>query len=288
MKNKNIASTLGVIGISSLVGLSSISAQDAAPTPPKAPVAPAAPEISEAEKKQIRSYIIGYQHGQSLFGYGLIADDVDNDAVMKGFLEGLKGDKPSYEEEKIRVVMQAFVETMQERQAKKAAANLAAGQAFLAENGKREGVITTASGLQYEVLKKGTDKKYVAPAGGPDMKTKFLVHYRGTLIDGTEFDKSPEGQPIPMTLQVIPGFKEAITTMPIGAKWKLFIPTNLAYGPNPPSPQIAPNSALIFDLELVEIQVAPPAPKQPAASAVTPPVPIPAPPKAESKKASAE
>ncbi len=109
------------------------------------------------------------------------------------------------------------------------------------------------------------------------------------LIDGTEFDKSPDGQTFPMTLQVIPGFKEALTTMPIGSKWKIFLPSKLAYGPRAAGPKIGANSALIFELELVEIQAAPPAPiappiaprvpgpPRPRASAVTPPVQVPAP-----------
>ena len=110
------------------------------------------------------------------------------------------------------------------------------------------------------------------------------MNYRGTLIDDTEFDKSPEGQPFPMTLGVIPGFKEALTTMPVGAKWKIFLPSELAYGPRAAGPKIGANSALIFELELVEIQQAPPVPAAPAppavpaapkASAVTPPVPVP-------------
>lgn len=281
MKNKNIASTLGVIGISSFVCLTSISAQDAAPVPP---AAPAAPQMSEAEMKKISSYIFGYQHGQRLGSSGLSGGDIDNDGMIQGFLEGLKGDKPGYDEEKIRGAMEALGAIVEKREAKKGEDNLAAGKAFLEENGKREGVTTTASGLQYEVLKKGTDKKYVAPAGGQDPNTKFLVNYRGTLIDDTEFDKSPEGQPFPMTLGVIPGFKEALTTMPVGAKWKIFLPSELAYGPRAAGPKIGANSALIFELELVEIQQAPPVPAAPAppavpaapkASAVTPPVPVP-------------
>ncbi|BDS07693.1 hypothetical protein NT6N_27330 [Oceaniferula spumae] len=303
MKNKNIASVLGVVGLTSLVGLGALSAQDAAPpkapaTPPAAPAEPAAPKLSDDEVAAISSYLLGYQHGQRLGGSGLTSADVNNDAVIKGFLAGLKGDKPVYEEDKIRAAMEALGKVVEEREAKKSEVNLAAGKAFLEKNGKRDGVTTTASGLQYEVINKGTDKKYEAPAGGPDMGTKFLVNYRGTLIDGTEFDKSPEGQPYPMTLQVIPGFKEALTTMPVGAKWKLFIPSDLAYGPRAAGPKIGANSTLIFELELVEIQAAPtppPAPPaapqaqpRPGATAVTPPVEVPAPPKKDPKKASAE
>ena len=286
MKNKNITSVIGVLGISSLVGLSSISAQNAPPAPP---AQPAIPELTEAEAKAISSYLLGYQHGQRLGGSGLVAADMDNDAVLKGFLEGLKGDKPIYEEAKIRGAMQKLGELVEAREAKKATENLAAGKAFLEKNGKRDGVITTASGMQYEVLKKGGDKKYT-PTGGNDLNTKFLVNYRGTLIDGSEFDKSPEGQPYPMTLQVIPGFQEALKSMPVGSKWKLFLPSELAYGPRAAGPKIGPNSALIFELELVEIQAAPPAPARP--SAVTPPVPVPVPtpaaPKEDAKREKAE
>lgn len=293
MKNKHIASALGVIGLTGLAGMSSLSAQaPAAPTPPPAP-AQELPKLTDAEVKEISSFLLGFQQGQQLGGNGLIAEDVSSNDLVKGFLEGLKGDRPTIPEEKIRAAMAALSQTVQERAAKVAEANLAAGNAFLEKNGKREGVTTTASGLQYEIINKGGAGKYEAPAGGAaDNGTKFLVNYRGTLIDGTEFDKSPEGKPFPMTLQVIPGFKEALTTMPIGAKWKLFIPANLAYGPRGAGAKIKPNSALIFELELVEIQKAAPmpapggvpiptpgaAPRKPKATAVTPAVQVPVPP----------
>lgn len=290
MKNNHIVSVLGVIGLTGLVGMSVLSAQTPAPPAPAPVPAPVLPELSDAEIKEISSFLLGFQQGQQLGGNGLQATDVDNDALVKGFVEGLKGGIPSYPEEKLRAAMQALGKSVQDREAKKGQVNLAAGKAFLEKNGKLKGITTTASGLQYQVINKGTDKKYVAPAPGTqDSGTKFMVNYRGTLIDGTEFDKSPEGRPIPMTLQVIPGFKEALTTMPVGSKWKLFIPSGLAYGPRAAGPKIGPNSALIFELELLEIQAAAPAPvpvptprlsqpRQPKASAVTPPVQVPAPP----------
>lgn len=295
MKNNHILSVLGVIGLTGLVGMSTLSAQAPAPgAPPAAPTDPL-PTLTPAEVKEISSFVLGFQQGQQLGGNGLVSKDVDSAQLVKGFLEGLQGNPPSVPEPKLRAAMQALGQSVQAREAKKGEANLAAGEAFLAKNAKVEGITTTESGLQYQVLNKGGDKKYVAPpAGAQDTGTKFLVHYRGTLIDGSEFDKSPEGTPFPMTLQVIPGFQEALTTMPIGAKWKLFIPSKLAYGPRAAGPKIGPNSALIFELELVEIQAAPPAPAltpaqlpvpvpttrpaRPAASAVTPAVQVPAPP----------
>ncbi|MBT8037667.1 MAG: FKBP-type peptidyl-prolyl cis-trans isomerase [Verrucomicrobiae bacterium] len=286
MKNNNITSYLGVIGfagLASFAGVVTLSAQ--APAPGAPPAAPAGPKLTAAEVKNISSYVLGLQSSSRFAGAGLTVDDIDSAAVIKGFLAGLKGEKPEYPEAKLRAAMEALGKMVQGREAKKGEANLAAGNAFLAENAKKKGVITNPSGLQYEVINKGTDQKYVAPANGaPDGGTQFMVHYRGTLIDGSEFDKSPEGQAFPMTLQVIPGFKEALTTMPVGAKWRLFLPAALAYGPRAAGPKIGPNSALIFELELVEIKAAPapvPAPPVPAprprASAVTPPVQVPAP-----------
>jgi len=269
-------SVLGVIGLAGLVGLSSLSAQNATPPAPPAPPAPPtaapAPVLTDAEVKHLSSYILGLQATQRLGGSGLTADDLEMDGLTKGFLAGLKGDKPEYPEAKLRAAMEALGKKVQDRQAMAGEKNLAAGKTFLAANGKREGVTTTASGMQYEVIKKGTDKKYVAPAGGaPDNNTRFMVHYRGTLIDGTEFDKSPEGQTFPMTLQVIPGFQEALTSMPVGAKWKIFLPSELAYGARAAGPKIGANSALIFELELVELQKAP----APAPGGVAPPVQAP-------------
>lgn len=252
--NKNtITSVLGVVGFAGLASTGTLIAQDATP-----PAAAPAPQLTDAEVKDISSYILGLQSSQRFGASGLTSDDVDMEAFGKGFTAGLTGEQPAYPEAQLRAAMEALGKKVQARQEKLAEANLAAGNAFLAENGKREGVTTTASGMQYEVLKKGGDKKYTAPEGGADDNgTRFMVNYRGTLIDGTEFDKSPEGQPFPMTLQVIPGFKEALTSMTVGSKWKIFLPANLAYGARPAGPKIGANSALIFELELVDIQKAP-------------------------------
>ncbi|MCG7490723.1 FKBP-type peptidyl-prolyl cis-trans isomerase [Vibrio sp. Of14-4] len=127
--------------------------------------------------------------------------------------------------------------------------NFAAGQAFLLENGKQEGVITTESGLQYKVLSKGEG------TSNPSPKSKVKVHYHGTLIDGTVFDSSVErGEPISFGLnQVIKGWQEGLTYMVEGDKFRLFIPSTLAYGKKGTGP-IPPASTLIFDVELLEIQ----------------------------------
>ena len=228
---------------------------------------PAKPKLDPAVIKTDSSYALGLRTGSGFaqqFGkFGVGAADLDEANFLKGFMAALKGGKPEVDEKKLQAAMEALGEMLQGREKVAAAANLEAGKKFLAENGKRKEVTTTKSGLQYEVLAKGGEEKYVAPKEGEKgaAEKQFMVNYKGTLIDGKQFDASPAGEPVAMTLQVVPGFKEALTTMPVGAKWKIFMPSELAYGEERRSADIAPNSALIFELELVKIQDAPAAPE---------------------------
>jgi FKBP-type peptidyl-prolyl cis-trans isomerase len=226
---------------------------------------PAKPKLDPAVVKSDSSYALGFRTGggfaQQFGKFGVGAADLDPETFLKGFMAAIKGGKPELEEAKLQAAMEALGEMLQNREKATAAANLEAGKKFLAENAKKEGVTTTKSGLQYKVINKGGDKKYVAPKEGEEDNKQFMVNYKGTLIDGKEFDASPAGEPVPMTLQVVPGFKEALTTMPVGAKWKVYLPSELAYGEERRSAEIAPNSALIFELELVDIKDAPPAPE---------------------------
>lgn len=246
-------------------------AADAAPATQEATTpaveVPAKPKLDPAVVKSDSSYALGFRTGggfaQQFGKFGVTAADLDKETFLAGFMAALEGGKPGVEEAKLQAAMEALGEMLQTREKATAAANLEAGKKFLEENAKREGVVTTKSGLQYEVLEKGGSEKYVAPKEGDKeaAEKQFLVNYKGTLIDGTEFDASPPGQPVPMTLQVVEGFKEALTTMPVGAKWKVYMPSNLAYGEERRSAEIAPNSVLIFELELVKIQDAPAAPQ---------------------------
>ena len=131
----------------------------------------------------------------------------------------------------------------------KAAANLAAGKAFMEENAKREGVISTELGWQYEILKAAEGEK-------PTHKSKVKCHYHGTLIDGTVFDSSVKrGKPATFPLnRVIAGWTIALQMMPVGAKWRLYLPPHLAYGEEQASAEIGPNSPLIFEVELLGIE----------------------------------
>ena len=234
-----------------------IMAQEAAKEAPKAPTA--------ADIKQDSSYAVGYSAGSAFaenFGvHGVALGDFDMEIFMKGFTSAANGKKPEVDAEKLQAAMMGLSEFIQAREKTIAEENLKAGTEFLAKNGKREGVTTNKSGLQYEVIAKGGDKKYIAPTDGAEDNKLFMVNYRGTKIDGTEFDASPAGKPVEMTLQVVEGFKEALTTMPVGAKWKLFMPSSLAYGEERRSADIGPNCALIFELELLKIQDAPAAPE---------------------------
>lgn len=227
---------------------------------PKTPAAPAvekkAEQLSPEVVKSRTSYGIGYQSAFQLANAGLIVSDFDKDAFLSGFTEALAGAELKFTPAQLDAAMQTMQASLMERDKKIGEDNLKKGTAFLAENAKKEGIKTTESGLQYLVLEKGGDKKYEAPKDAPagvDQQSEFHVNYRGTLIDGTEFDKSPEGQPVPFTLQVVPGFSEALKMMPIGSKWQIFIPAKLGYGERRSGAKLGPNSTLIFEVELTKI-----------------------------------
>ena len=246
-----------------------VHAQPGAPAAPVAPATPAAapkPAADPATVKADSSYALGMRtggtFGQQFGRFGVTSADIEPEAFMKGFLSGLKGGKPTEAETaKLQSAMESLGEMLQAREKTLATNNLEAGKKFLEENGKRKEVTTTKSGLQYEVLAKGGEEKYVAPKDEKSPEKQFSVNYKGTLTDGTEFDASAPGEPALMNLQVIDGFKEALTTMPVGSKWKLFIPSGLAYGEQRGSALIGPNSVLVFELELLKIEDAPAAPE---------------------------
>lgn len=180
-------------------------------------------------------------------------DDFDNDLFIQGFTNVLDSTNLLLDEAKAQQVVRAyFQKKQQEEMAKRqeeAKKNKEEGEKFLAENKTKEGVQTTESGLQYIVLKEGTGEK-------PTTASKVKVHYHGTLIDGTVFDSSVDrGEPTEFGVtQVIKGWTEGLQLMKEGAKYKFFIPSDIAYGANPrPGGKIKPNSTLIFDVELLEI-----------------------------------
>ncbi|MGA2316546.1 MAG: FKBP-type peptidyl-prolyl cis-trans isomerase [Thermodesulfobacteriota bacterium] len=185
------------------------------------------------------SYIIGMNIGNDLKRQSI---DISPKILAEGVQQALAGSKPLLTEQEIQETMMAFQKEMMAKQKER-------GDAFLAENKKKEGVKTLPSGLQYKVIKAGTGKK-------PKLNDTVMTHYRGTLIDGTEFDSSyKRGQPVSFLVSgVLPGWTEALQLMEEGAKWQLFIPSNLAYGERGAGGIIGPNATLIFEIELISIQ----------------------------------
>lgn len=216
--------------------------------PPSEPAAPEA-ELKLETPNQRLSYGVALGLGRNMANDGM---SVDVDAFAAGLRDAMTDSPQRLSDQEIQQEMMAFQERItQEREAANQAlaqANLAAAAAFLEENGNREGVMTTASGLQYEVIEAGE-----GATPGPDDSVE--VHYRGSLIDGTEFDSSyARGEPVTFGVgQVIAGWTEALQLMQVGAKYKLFIPSELAYGPGGAGDRIGPNATLIFDVELLSI-----------------------------------
>jgi FKBP-type peptidyl-prolyl cis-trans isomerase len=188
------------------------------------------------------SYALGMLMAGSVKGSGL---DVDLDSFMAGFQDALRGSATRLTSEQAQTLVQAAVGAAQ---TKKAGDNLAAGQAFLAQNRGKAGIKETASGLQYEVLSLGTGPM-------PAASDTVTVNYEGRLLDGTVFDSSiARGEPATFALgQVIHGWTEGLQLMPVGSKFRLYIPSDLAYGARGAGNLIGPNATLIFDVELLSI-----------------------------------
>ncbi|AHG87292.1 Peptidyl-prolyl cis-trans isomerase [Bibersteinia trehalosi USDA-ARS-USMARC-190] len=190
-------------------------------------------------------YGVGLQIGQQLIGSGL---DVEPNAVVKGILDVLNQNEPALDINEVTKALQELSARAEAEQRKAFEALEAEGKAFLEENKKAKGVQVTESGLQYEILTEGTGAR-------PAKTDKVRVHYTGSLIDGTVFDSSVKrGTPaeFPVT-GVIAGWVEALQMMPVGSKWRLTIPHNLAYGERGAGASIPPFSTLIFEVELLEI-----------------------------------
>ncbi len=200
------------------------------------------PEKPQSQKERA-SYIFGLNTGKMLSQQKF---DFDLKYLMMGVEDSLSERSPRLTQAEINETMDILRGEMMKRLGKE---NREEGAAYLAENGKKKGVVTTKSGLQYEIVREGTGPK-------PSSSSRVVVHYRGTLIDGKEFDSSfRRGEPaeFPVT-GVISGWVEALQMMKKGAKWKLAIPSRLAYGKKGAGRMIGPNSTLLFEVELIDIK----------------------------------
>jgi FKBP-type peptidyl-prolyl cis-trans isomerase FklB len=198
---------------------------------------------------QKASYGIGLNMGKSLAQEGM--DDLDSKAVAQGIEDAVGKKEQRLKDDELAEAFAFLQKRAEERMAAMKEEAAKAGKQFLEENGKREGVVTTESGLQYEVLKK-------AEGDQPKATDVVSVHYEGKLTDGSVFDSSIErGSPIELPVSgVIPGWVEGLQLMHVGEKYKLYIPSELAYGEQSPTPAIPANSVLVFELELLEIKAA--------------------------------
>lgn len=209
-----------------------------------------AADVSLETQKDKLSYSIGVDLGNYLAN---MKDKLDLDVIKNGIDDGFTGALPKLTPEEMAAVQELFAADMQAEQAAKLAEmlekNSAAGAAYLAENKKKDGVKVTESGIQYEVLKAADGPK-------PTIDQTVKVHYVGTLVDGTEFDSSvARDEPAVFPVgQVIPGWSEAVQLMQVGSKYRVVIPSELAYAEQGAPPVIEPNSVLIFEIELLSIE----------------------------------
>ncbi|MBW8684000.1 FKBP-type peptidyl-prolyl cis-trans isomerase [Chitinophaga rhizophila] len=232
---------LGVLGVATLPGYAQ--KKKKSKKDKEAPVAVAPAPLLQTKLDTI-SYAIGLEFGSMLKTQGL--DSVKTAALTQALQDALNNGTPLITKEQGNMSVSEY---LQQLKAEKMQKNKVAGEQFLAENKTKPGIVTLPSGLQYQIITEGTGPK-------PTLNSKVKTHYHGTLIDGTVFDSSVErGQPISFPVSgVIKGWTEALQLMPVGSKWKLFIPSDLAYGERQAGPKIGPNSALVFEVELIAIE----------------------------------
>ena len=201
-------------------------------------------------QKDKASYAVGMNFGMSLKKQSV---DVDPNILARGLKDALAGNKPLISDSEAQAALTQLQGTVQKNMEAKmqqlGVANKKEGELFLTANKAKEGIVTLPSGLQYKIMKEGTGAK-------PTPSDTVVCNYRGTLIDGTEFDSSyKRGQPASFPVgQVIKGWTEALQLMPVGSKWQLFVPAALAYGDRGAGPDIGPNATLIFEVELLSIK----------------------------------
>ena len=204
-----------------------------------------AADSKPSSEKEKFSYTIGFQIGQGFKRDGL---DIDTKSMSQAIMDVMKNKAPQLSPDEMRSTMESAQKKLAAKRKVKGDKAKAIGDKYLAENGKKDGVITRKSGLQYKVISTGKGKQ-------PKATDSITAHYKGTLINGKEFDSSyRRGEPATFNVgQVIAGWKEILPLMKEGDKWQVFIPSNLAYGERGQGGSIGPNEALVFDIELIKV-----------------------------------
>lgn len=201
-----------------------------------------------SSKSDLLNYSIGVETARNLKKQGV---DINLEMIMKGMRDGLSGEKILIPEKVLKKTMTDLQTEVRRKQQvsrkERGEDNKKRGEAFLAANKSKEGVVALPSGLQYRIIRNGDGAK-------PQDQDMIEVNYRGTLLDGTEFDASQEGKPAVLAMKAtIPGWREALRNMPAGSKWQLFIPSQLAYGARGAGKEIGPNETLLYEVELVAV-----------------------------------
>lgn len=233
-----------------MTGTAAASNNQAPATKPQSSAAKTQAPLTLTTQKDKTSYAIGMNFGESLHKQSV---EVDTNILMRGLKDALAGGKTLLTDDEARAVIAQLQGDLRKKQEEKMAqageGNAKEGQAFLAANKTKPGVVTLPSSLQYKILQAGTGEK-------PTTSDSVVCNYRGTLINGKEFDSSyKRGQPATFPVSgVIKGWTEALQLMPVGSKWQLFVPSELAYGARGAGGDIGPNSTLIFEVELISIQ----------------------------------
>jgi len=257
---KQFTVAVAILAVGFTLAIDARAQQTTAPATTTQPAPAAKPQPAPAAKPQVvsplktqkekDSYAIGLNYGRGLKKQPV---DIDTPSLLRGLKDALADAKPLMTDAEVDAALSALqnqVRAKQEQQRQQVGeANMKEGAAFLASNKTKEGVVALPSGLQYKILKEGTGPK-------PAATDTVVCNYRGTLLNGKEFDSSyKRGQPATFPLnRVIKGWTEALQLMPAGSKWQLFIPPDLAYGGNGAGPDIGPNATLIFEVELISIQ----------------------------------
>ena len=203
-------------------------------------------EVKPESDREKLSYSMGIFFGQTVTRQNI---DVDIPAFLQAVEDVLSEKELKLDMDEMQQILSAYQQQEKQARTQKASSNLEEGQKYLAENKSKDGVVELDSGLQYKVLEKGE-------GASPNAEDTVVVHYRGTLLDGTEFDSSySRGEPAALGVnRVIKGWQEALQLMKVGSKWQIAVPADLAYGDRGAGNVIGPNSTLLFDIELLEIQ----------------------------------